>query len=228
MAGFFMKGALIQFMDTFLIPLPNVILFQYNPETITHTWSPSAGGAASADGAGSANPLAVAGNPGESFSFTLVMDAGDQLASNHPIALASGIYTRLAALEMLLYPTSNVGDGELVGTVSGATGGGEASTSVPASQVPTTLFVWGPGRILPVRVTGLSITERLYDALLNPTHAEAQVELQVLTPEELEHVTGPLADIARTAYDYSQGLRQVLAVANLANSVESAIGMLPF
>jgi len=93
--------------------------------------------------------------------------------------------------------------------------------------VPTVLFVWGPGRILPVRVTGLSITEKLYDELLNPTHADAQLDLTVLTPEELAAVTGPLKDLAKVAYNYSQALRQVLALANLANAAESIIGMLP-
>ena len=94
--------------------------------------------------------------------------------------------------------------------------------------LPTVLFVWGPGRILPVKVTSLTITEKLYDdLLLNPIHAEAQIGLQVLTPEELNYVTGPLAEVAKGAYVYSQGLRQALAIANLANSVESAIGMLP-
>jgi len=98
---------------------------------------------------------------------------------------------------------------------------------VPKGQLPTVLFVWGPGRILPVRVTTLTITERLYDTLLNPTHAEAQIGLQVLTPTELKAVSGPLADLAKVAYDYSQGLRQVLAVANLANAADSILGMLP-
>jgi len=247
MPGKFMKGALIQFMDTFLVPLPNVIIFQYNPETIQHSWtaaqapvSPAGAGtacaAAGASAARGGNPLAVAGNPGESFSFRIVMDAGDQLADANPIALASGIYSRLAALEMLLYPTGG-GGGGLLGSVSASVGAGGISLgggasggtqrSVPAAQVPTVLFVWGPGRILPVRVTGLTITEKLYDALLNPTHAEAQLELRVLTPEELKYVSGPLAGLARTAYDYSQGLRQVLAMANLANAVESIVGMLP-
>jgi hypothetical protein len=89
------------------------------------------------------------------------------------------------------------------------------------------LFVWGPGRILPVKVTGLTITEKLYDPLLNPTHADATVNLKVLTPEELVYVTGPLRGLAKGAYTYSQGLRQALAAANLANSAESIIGMLP-
>ena len=39
---------------------------------------------------------------------------------------------------------------------------------------------------MPVRVTALTVTERLYDrALLNPTHAEVQITLRVLTSDEL-------------------------------------------
>jgi hypothetical protein len=223
MPGKYMKGALIEFMDTFLLPLPNVIVFQYNPETIRHAWTQPA----AAGGAGSgANPLAVKGVPGESFSFSIAMDATDQLAEGNPIALVSGVYSRLAALEMLLYPTGG-GDGGLLGSALGLGGGGDQSRSVPAAQVPTTLFIYGPGRILPVRVTGLTINEKLYDAFLNPTHADASLELRVLTPEELAFVSGPLAEIAKGAYSYSQGLRQVLAIANLANAAESIIGMLP-
>jgi hypothetical protein len=236
MAGKFLRGALVEFMDTFLVPLPNVIIFQFNPETITHTWTPAQTVAASSP---NDNPLAVKGTPGESFSFNLAMDASDMIADGSPvaegIAVASGVYSRLAALEMLLFPTSTMGGGGLVGSVSAAAGalgaggsGGGVKRDVPSSQLPTVLFVWGPGRILPVKVTSLTITERLYDSvLLNPTHVEAQIGLQVLTPEELKFVSGPLADIANVAYTYSQGLRQVLAVANLANAVESIIGMLP-
>jgi hypothetical protein len=235
MANNFMRGALIQFMPTFLIPLPNVIIFQFNPETMTHTWSQPEAAPSSGSGPRS-NPLAVRGMPGESFSFTIAMDAGDMIADGSPvaegIALVSGIYSRLAALEMLLYPTGAFGGG-LLGSVSLSAGGlsvgGSASVqrTIPQSQVPTVLFVWGPGRIVPVRVTTLTITEKLYDGLLNPTHAEAQLGLRVMTPEELEFVSGPLKEIAKGAYTYSQGLRQVLAVANLANAVESIIGMLP-
>lgn len=243
MAGKYLKGAFVEFMPTFLIPLPNVIIFQYNPETITHTWTPppAAGGA----GAGALNnPLAVRGVPGETFSFTLAMDASDMIADGSPVAQgiaeATGIYTRLAALEMLQYPTGASSGGGLLGSVSASVsiGGGGLSLggsarakldrTIPESQVPTVLFIWGPGRILPVRVTSLTITEKLYDSsLLNPTHAEAQIGLKVLTPEELLFVTGPLKDIAKIAYTYSQGLRQALALANLANAAESIIGMLP-
>jgi hypothetical protein len=89
------------------------------------------------------------------------------------------------------------------------------------------LFVWGPQRIVPVRITQLSITEKLYDGLLNPVHAEAQIALRVLTPDELAAVQGPMRDVANIAYVYTQGLRQVQATANLADAAASIIGMLP-
>ena len=39
---------------------------------------------------------------------------------------------------------------------------------VPVDTMPVVLFVWGLGRILPVRVTTLTLTEKLYDVSLNP------------------------------------------------------------
>jgi hypothetical protein len=233
MAGKFLRGAFVQFMETPLIPLPNVVIFQFNPEQIVHTWTPAQTSTDEDE-----NPLAVSGAPGESFSFNLAMDANDMIADGSPvaegIAKISGIYTRIAALEMLLHPTGG-GGGGLLGSVSLSAGGlsigGSASgeqRNIPGAQLPTVLFVWGPGRILPVKLNSLTITETLYDPLLlNPIHAEASVSLQVLTPRELQYVSGPLAEVAGVAYKYSKGLREALATANLANAVESTIGMLP-
>jgi hypothetical protein len=243
MSGLVLKGALVEFMPTFLPnPVPNVIVFQYNPETMTHTWSqpeavppeytPTGGVAAS-------NPLAVKGMPGEEFSFTIAMDADDEIAeaSLPTAALAErpGIYSRLAALEMLLYPTGP-GQSGLVGAVSAAIAAAQADQSpgatsaVPQSVMPVVLFIWGPGRIVPVRVTGLTITEKLYDSTLNPTHAEAQLSLRVLTPAELQSAftdNDILAGLASVAYYYTLSLRQENAAANLANAAESIIGMIP-
>jgi hypothetical protein len=131
---------------------------------------------------------------------------------------------------MLLFPTAPPGGG-LIGSVSSALGLGGSTppaTSVPSAQLPTVLFVWGPGRIAAVRVTALTITEKLFDGtLLVPTHAEAQLGLKVLTQPELQYVDGPLGILATGAATYMTGLREALAIANLANSVESIIGMLP-
>jgi hypothetical protein len=246
MAGSVLKGALISFLpDGALgIPsLPNVIIFQINPDTITHAWTEPSAAPAPAAASGKtaqADPLAVSGVPGESFSFTLFLDANQEIAdtSQNPVAAAlatvSGVYTRLAALEMLQYPTGSVTAG-LLGQISagvsasglGMSAAAASSQSVPASQVPVVLFVWGPQRIVPVRVTAFSTTEKRYDSLLNPVQAEVQITLRVLTPDELAAAQGPMAPVARLAYTYTQGLRQVQAAANLVDSAASIIGMLP-
>jgi len=83
---------------------------------------------------------------------------------------------------------------------------------------------------VPVRVTGLTVTGKLYNGTLSPTHAEAQVSLRVLTPAELDAVKTDgdlLGNLATAAYCYTLTLRQGLAVANLANAAESIIGMIP-
>jgi len=235
MPGKYLKGAFVQMMPTFLRAVPNVIIFQFNPETIVHTWEAAAPQVTK--GNQKPNPLAVRSLPGESFSFTLAMDANDMIADGSPVAAglatATGIYSRIAALEMLLYPTGSFSKAALQGTVSSAIASAQsgvaspAKTSVPQLTMPTVLFVWGPGRILPVRIHSLTITEKLYDALLlNPTHAEAQVSLDVLTPDEVTHLQDSLKAVATVAYYYSLGLRQTLALANLENAAESIIGML--
>lgn len=233
----YIRGALIEFMETFIGTTPNVIVFQFNPETMTHAWTQPEPAAGQTTAAGKPNPLAVKGYPGESFSFTLELDSNEMIVSGSPaaqgIAVATGVYTRLAALEMLQYPV--ISPPGLVGAVTaaanaiaGAIGGsGGVKKSVPKLQIPVVLFVWGPGRIVPVRVTALSVTEKLYDQFLNPVHADVQVTLRVLTPEELAAVTGPLKEIATVAYTYSLNLRQSLALTNLGEAVESVIGMLP-
>lgn len=243
MPGKYLRGALISFTETFPLPIPNLILFQYNPEKLTHGWTPSRTASASPAAGGSGNPLAITGEPGETFSFMLQMDAADSIADDGAIGEAlgtvSGVATRLAALEMLLFPTAPPGGG-LLGSVSASLsiggsgvslGGGGAATAkrpVPQAQLPTVLFVWGPGRIVPVRVSALSVTETLYHSLLLvPTHAEAQVTLEVLTTAQVAAVDGPLGILAKGAYKYTNTLREALALANLANAVGSVAGMLP-
>jgi hypothetical protein len=228
MPGSFLRGALVSFSPTFGVPLPNVVVFQFNPETISHSWSE---GETRMDKKGG-NPLSLVGYPEESFSFTLAMNADSDAPSNplvDSIATVSGIYSRIAALEMLMNPSGNDGLKALVGAVSSVLSGGtpKPNAKVPVMQVPIVLFVWGIGRIVPVRVTSLTITEKLYDVALNPTYAEAQISLAVLTPQDLADLKDTLSTVALASYDYTLALRQALALANLANSATSIIGMIP-
>jgi hypothetical protein len=248
MAAGFLKGALVSFTPTFIGVAPNVTVFQINPETITHDWKVAEAAPPPPTPKGwrgpppPPDPLAVKGLPGESFSFTLVMDSNDQIADAGINLVAAGIatnfglYTRLAALEMLQYPLQAVSAG-LVGTVSASvsasgltvnvTGAKPVDSSVPRLEVPVVLFVWGVQRIVPVRLERLAITEKLYDAALRPIHAEAQISLRVLTPDELVHIAGPMKTVANIAYVYTQGLRQAQALLNLADAGASILGMLP-
>jgi hypothetical protein len=238
MAGTYLRGALIQYNNSFPIPVPSLILFQYNPETMTHTWIPAQSGGSKAPGQSPSNPLAVTGPPEEFFSFNLVMDSNDTIADNIPVtaqlAEISGVTPRLAALEMLLFPVASASGG-LVGAVSSAISalgsalGISVAADVPYGNLPVVFFIWGPGRIAPVRVDALTITETLYDSLtLNPVHASAQLGLKVLTQPELQFIQGPTGTLARAAAAYSMTIREALAINNLANSVESIAGMLPF
>jgi len=216
------KGALVSFMPTFTLPIPNATVFQFNPESLTHTWSQPLASSSPGD---TRSPLAVPGVPGEEFSLTVIFDSNQDIADDVPVsgALAevSGVYTRLAALEMLLYPTAPGALSQLLGSATAALGLGGSSVSwvVPESQVPIAIFVWGPFRIVPVRVTALSTVEKLYDSLLNPVHAEVQLTLRVVTPVELEDPGGSvLSKLASVAYTYTQGVREADAVANLGNA----------
>ncbi len=232
----YIRGALIEFMPTLLIPIPNVIMFQYNPETLTHTWTQPQPVPAEPHGQ-RGNPLAVQGYPGEAFAFTLAMDANDTIADGDvgaDLAKVTGIYSRIAALEMLVQPAQASAKDGLLGTVTsalaGAISGGSKNKArqVPANKLSVVLFVWGPGRVVPVRVTSLTITEQRFDTLLSPIHAEAQVGLQVLTPEDVNAIKGDtLAAVAKAANSYTDSLRQALAVANLVNAADSIIGMIP-
>ena len=203
-----MKGVLLEFANAFGSTVPNVIAFQFNPETLRRTWTQPAPSPAGG------NPLGVQGDPGEAYALTLMLDITDVLEGdeNSPLvrdAAAAGLGSRIAALEMLMFP------------VASARPARGPSRSTPTAQVPAVLFVWGPNRMLPVRITALSITETLFDPLLNPTHATVELGFRVLTPKELEKVTGPFKTIASAAYQAAQRKRETLALFNLSTTAGS-------
>lgn len=221
----FIKGALIQFTEDFLGPIPNIIVFQYNPATMTRSLQPYS----DPEKEGEPDDTAEAFDPSEKFDVQLILDATDALEQpeSHPVAVISGVADRVSALEMLLYPS---GEGSVLGDLITSVFGGD-SDPVPRRTVPVTLFVWGPGRIVPVKLTSFSVDEQAFSTLLYPVQATVTVGLQVLTPETFERPGGnkTLAEeIAVAAYKYTKGQKELLAIANMANSVESILGMLPF
>jgi hypothetical protein len=207
-----LKGAFINLGAGLLGALPNIIAFQFNPDQVTRTPSlpqpPSR-----SNGAGSRDARQQFGQPGESMSFTLRIDATDQLAKANPVAAASGILPTLSALELLMVPK-----GSLTIDLFNL-GGGKKPHQHPPESLPSVLFFWGPFRIFPICLNSLSITETEYDPLLNPVRADVSVNLQVLTPDQLDKG----ATLALGAYKYSQGVKEVMAALNLANAVDIGV-----
>lgn len=240
-----LKGALIEFSERFIGPLPNIIIFQYNPASMSRSlevYNPfqteevtdEEGQVQSVNYSISAD--AQPHDPPESFSLELELDATDDLEIGDPIAVATGVADRIAALEMLLYPQEESLLGELLGAISVSIGGGGASAStsaaaepVPRGRVPVLLFVWGPGRILPVRLTSFNVDEQAHSPILYPTQAKVSLGVQVLTLNELNAYQDSMSkDLAIAAYKFTRKQKQVLAASNVANTVQSILGILPF
>lgn len=237
------KGALIEFSQRFIGSQPNIIVFQYNPETMTRTlsvYSTPDDSAAGKTSKKSVKPQSGANaqpcDPTETFSLLLELDATDDLEVADPVAIVTGVGDRLAALEMLLYPQENL-QGDLLGSVSdslsgvGSVGDSKSKPRVKRKTVPIVLFVWGLGRIIPVRLTTFSVEEIAYSPLLYPIQAKVTVGLKVLTASELKGEAFknlPGKDIALYAYNFTLNQKRKLAASNVANSVESILGMLPF
>jgi hypothetical protein len=207
-----LKGAFINVGAGLIGALPNIVIFQFNPDQVTRTPA-LAHTPDRADGSGSRPAGPQPDQPTQSISFTLRLDATDQLALGDPIAAASGILPALSALEMLQVPKSS-----LTIDLFGLSKSAPKPYRHPPISLPTVLFFWGPFRILPVTVNSLSITETEYDTLLNPIRAEVSVSLQGLTPNQTKD-----SKLATGAYNYSQGVKEVMAALNLANAAQLGV-----
>jgi hypothetical protein len=238
-----LKGALVQFSAPFLVPIPNVIVFQYNPETLSRDLKPwSVAAAEAVEAAAAAKPETTSPrtqpyDPTETFSLVLELDATDALEepASHPVAVISGVADRIAALEMLLYPEKESAFGLNI-SVSVSIGAGGISASmgtkkvdlIPPDKVPVVLFIWGPGRIVPVRLTSFAVEEQAFSPILYPIRAKVSVGLKVLDASAFPSKDRTLPeDIAVFAAKFTRMQKEVLAMANMANSAESILGMLP-
>lgn len=187
-------------------PLASVIIFQYNPETMSRqVEARSTGGEDGARG----EAFRLSGPPKETISLSVEIDATDQLEQVNPLAVASGVYPTLSALEMLLYPKSRA----VLKNIALAQAG---NIEIIPPEAPMTLFVWGSQRVVPVRLTSFSITEEAYDTLLNPIRAKADLSLQVLSYHDLK-----LTNAGHSIFMAHQIAKEALATANVFNSLEN-------
>lgn len=172
-----LKGAIIG-VDPFN-PLASIAVFQYNPDTVTRSLQVQGSG----DGGDKSEAMRLKGPPIETIKMDVEIDATDQLEKADGITTTLGIYPQLSALEMLVYPKSAL---VITNTVLMALGTVEVLPPIG----PFTLLVWGIKRVVPVRLTDLSITEEAFDQALNPTRAKVSLGLRVLSYNDLS-ITDP-------------------------------------
>ncbi|URN11228.1 hypothetical protein LUW77_02470 [Streptomyces radiopugnans] len=156
-----------------------IIVLQFNPDTLERSISPqAAGGSGDAGGGGSGGDrneaLRLKGPAQETWKFTAEIDATDQLE----LAAPDGIHPQLATLEMLVQPTT--------AQLREATRLSKKGTiEISPIEMPLTLFTWGSKRVMPVRLTELSVNESAFDVNLNPIRASLSIGMKVLTVSDL-------------------------------------------
>src|SRR4051794_40340951 len=154
-------------------PLGTVVVFQYNPATLTRTLTARISG-----GEGSTSTPRFAGPPEETVKLSVEIDATDQLEAGNGTTERLGILPALAALEGILYPPSPV---IIANEVLARIG----IVEILPMEAPLTLLVWGTRRIMPVAITEYSVTEEAFDLTLNPLQAKVDIGLKVLSYSEL-------------------------------------------
>lgn len=195
------KGALVGF-DIFN-PLASVTVFQYNPGELNRSLSVQGSG----DGGARSEALRLTGPPTETIDVRVRIDAADQLERGDAVATTTGIHPQLAALEMLVYPKT------LQVALNLALMAGGALEIVP-SEAPFTLFVWGPKRVVPVRLQSFSIHEQMFDPSLNPIRADVSLGLRVLTYNDF-----PMTHPGFAVFLSHQVVKEVLAVVGSVGSL---------
>lgn len=199
------KGAIIG-VDKFN-PLASIIVFQYNPETVTRSLTAQTSGA---DG-DTNEALRLKAPPKEQISVDIELDAADQLEREDALATTLGLHPTLASLEMLLYPKSAAVIANEVLKAAGA-------VEVIPPEAPLTLFYWGLKRVLPVRITSFDVTELHFDPDLNPIVAEVSLSMDVLSYHDLG-----LLSVGGALYMANQILKEGMATLGGLSEVGGAI-----
>jgi hypothetical protein len=198
---FHLRGALVAIDPT--TTLPSVILFQYNPTTLSRSLEVKNG-----EGGG-IEALRIHGAPVETIKLEAELDATDKLEWGDASAVANGLHSQLAALELLTYPKSSTVIANAALLAAGA------MEIVPA-EGRLILFVWGPKRVLPVQITELSITEDAYDAMLNPIRAKVSLGLRVLSYNDFSS-----GHMGHALFLANQVAKEVLAKGSLLGALGS-------
>ena len=208
-----LKGALVVFETAAPIPT-NVIAFQYNPDSVTRSLQQQHELSAR-DARFNSGDTRFVLPPMETLGLSVELDAADQLERADTLAVTTGLHPTLAALELLMYPSSI----DLIADKALALVG---AGRVKPGSVPTALLVWGPLRVVPVRVESVSITEEAFDQLLNPIRAKVDLGLRTLTERELVDAGPPFDTLSLVNLIAKEVLARAEPAATVADIAASA------
>lgn len=161
-----------------------IISLQYNPDTISRTLQVHGAGS---EGGQRSEALRLAGPPVETIKLEAEIDATDNMENGDSTTAEAGIQPQLAVIETLVYPSS----ASLMANNTRAMSG---TLEIAPSETSLTLFIWSKNRIIPVRITELSVTEEAFDINLNPLRAKLSLGMRVLSVDDLgfDHKGGSL------------------------------------
>jgi hypothetical protein len=207
-----LKGGIV-LIDPQTSTVLRIIALQYNPDTLTRSFQVKGVGADSGD---RSEALRLKGPPVETIKLEAEIDATDQLELAQGPATQIGLHPQLAALEVIVYPTSAQLTSNNLLTQIG-------TLEIIAAEAPLTLFIWSKTRILPVRLTEFSITEEAFDVNLNPIRAKVSLGMRVLSIDDLtfDHKGGNLF------MTYLQAKEQLAAQSPSATFGTLGIGGIP-
>jgi hypothetical protein len=231
MSGFFLRGVLIEYGSDVLGPIPNIVVFQFNPESMARTINlPNSESSTDPERSARRRERAqLSAPPLETFEITAHFSAADDLGKGGAVSAIPrvfGVGPQLAALEKMAMPTAGLLSGLIgaaVDAIGGALGGAsEATRPVPRQPAPRILFIWGPSRVIPVEIRSMTITEQKYDPLLNPVQAEVRIGLAIPNTPPADD---PLGEGAMT---YTSTVKEAQALLNLVKAVELAADVISF
>lgn len=168
-----LKGGII-LMDPESGAVMRTLPMLINPARVTRNFDVKSAG----DEAGRSAPLRLTGPAVETITLEAKLEVSDALARGDAAATEEGVRPHLAALQMLITPAARTLEDNDALQRTGAL------EIVPMTQ-PLALFVWGSGRIAPVRVAALSMVEDLFNARLAPLSAKVTMTLRVLSVDDL-------------------------------------------
>ena len=169
-----LRGGLV-LLDPVSGNLLRIIGLQYNPDTMTRSLQIKGAGG---EGGDRSEALRLKGPPAETIKLEVEIDATDALEAVQSPTINLGLHAQIASIEALVYPAS----GTLFANNATASAGW---LEIAPASAPLTVFVFGPNRIVPVRITELSITEEAFDTSLNPTRAKISLGLRVLSIDDI-------------------------------------------